>query len=76
VLDEHHSGGYATPLDAAGTDAVWVSRVREDRSVRSGLNLWIVADNTRKGAALNAVQIGEELSLQGALGTSSKRRQT
>ncbi|MFD1793227.1 aspartate-semialdehyde dehydrogenase [Ochrobactrum teleogrylli] len=67
VLDEHQSGGYATPLDVAGTDPVWVSRIREDRSVPFGLNMWIVADNVRKGAALNAVQIAEELLLQGAL---------
>lgn len=68
VFDEHQSGGYATPLDVAGTDPVWVSRIRVDRSVPFGLNIWIVADNVRKGAALNAVQIAEELLLQGALG--------
>ena len=52
---------YPTPLDAAGKDEVYVGRVREDESVPNGLNLWIVADNLRKGAALNAVQIAEEL---------------
>ncbi|HEV2566551.1 MAG TPA: aspartate-semialdehyde dehydrogenase [Microvirga sp.] len=62
VLDEHRAGGYATPLDAAGTDPVWVSRIREDRTVPHGLHLWIVADNVRKGAALNAVQIAEVLA--------------
>ncbi len=67
VLDEHQSGGYATPLDVAGTNPVWVSRIREDRSVPFGLNMWIVADNIRKGAALNAIQIAEELLVQGAL---------
>ena len=52
---------YPMPLDAAGKDDVYVGRVREDESVPNGLNLWIVADNLRKGAALNAVQIAEEL---------------
>jgi aspartate-semialdehyde dehydrogenase len=61
LLDQRQPGGYATPLDVAGTDPVWVSRVREDRTVPSGLQLWIVADNVRKGAALNAVQIAEAL---------------
>jgi aspartate-semialdehyde dehydrogenase len=62
VLDEPRAGGYATPLDAAGTAPVWVSRIREDRTVPHGLHLWIVADNVRKGAALNAVQIAEALA--------------
>ena len=61
VFDEHRVGGYATPLDAAGTDPVWISRLREDRSVKNGLAFWVVADNVRKGAALNAVQIAEAL---------------
>ncbi len=52
---------YPTPLDTAGKDEVYVGRIREDESVPNGLNLWIVADNLRKGAALNAVQIAEEL---------------
>ena len=52
---------YPMPLDAAGKDEVYVGRIREDESVPNGLNLWIVADNLRKGAALNAVQIAEEL---------------
>lgn len=52
---------YPTPLDAAGKDEVYVGRIREDESVPHGLNLWIVADNLRKGAALNAIQIAEEL---------------
>jgi aspartate-semialdehyde dehydrogenase len=49
------------PIDAAGQDDVFVGRIREDESIDNGINLWIVADNIRKGAALNAVQIGEEL---------------
>ena len=61
VLDRREEGGYATPLETAGTDDVWVSRLRADRTVPSGLLLWIVADNVRKGAALNAVQIAERL---------------
>ena len=61
VMDERVEGGYATPLETAGTDDVWVSRVRKDGTVPCGLLLWIVADNVRKGAALNAVQIAERL---------------
>ena len=49
------------PLDVAGKDEVYVGRIREDESIQNGLNLWIVADNLRKGAALNAVQIAELL---------------
>ena len=52
---------YPMPIDVAGQDDVFVGRIREDESIENGLNLWIVADNIRKGAALNAVQIGEEL---------------
>ena len=54
-------GSYTTPLDAAGMDEVFISRLRKDLTVYSGLNLWIVSDNLRKGAALNAVQIAELL---------------
>ncbi len=61
VLDEHEPGGYATPVDAAGESATFVSRIRDDHTVENGLNLWVVADNLRKGAALNAVQIAELL---------------
>jgi aspartate-semialdehyde dehydrogenase len=49
------------PLDATGTDATMVGRIREDESIPNGINLWVVADNLRKGAALNAVQIAEIL---------------
>ena len=55
------SVGYATPLTAKGSGAVYVSRVRRDTSIENGLELWTVADNIRKGAALNAVQIAEHL---------------
>jgi aspartate-semialdehyde dehydrogenase len=61
VVDRHEDGGYATQLDCVGEDAVMVSRIREDKSVENGLSFWCVADNLRKGAALNAVQIAEEL---------------
>jgi aspartate-semialdehyde dehydrogenase len=60
VLDTHEPGGYPTPVtEAAGQDPVYVGRIREDISHPLGLNLWIVADNVRKGAALNSVQIAE-----------------
>jgi aspartate-semialdehyde dehydrogenase len=61
VYDDPSRNLYPLPIDVVGTDAVFVGRVREDESVPHGLNLWIVADNLRKGAALNAVQIAEEL---------------
>jgi aspartate-semialdehyde dehydrogenase len=52
---------YPLQVHSVGTDAVFVGRIREDESIPNGLNLWVVADNLRKGAALNAVQIAEEL---------------
>ena len=62
VIDEHADGGYPTAVsDASGTDPVYVGRIREDISHPKGLNLWVVADNVRKGAALNSVQIAEVL---------------
>ncbi|MEO8324496.1 MAG: aspartate-semialdehyde dehydrogenase, partial [Nitrospirota bacterium] len=61
VYDDPGRNLYPLPIDVVGTDAVFVGRVREDESVPNGLNVWIVADNLRKGAALNAVQIAEEL---------------
>lgn len=62
VMDERKAGGYPTPVgDAAGQDPVFVGRIREDISHERGLDMWIVADNIRKGAALNAVQIAELL---------------
>jgi aspartate-semialdehyde dehydrogenase len=61
VIDKRESGGYVTPHEAAGEDATYISRIRTDPTVDSGLVLWIVADNLRKGAALNAVQIAESL---------------
>jgi aspartate-semialdehyde dehydrogenase len=61
VIDKHEPGGYVTPHEAAGEDATYISRIRTDPTVDNGLVLWIVADNLRKGAALNAVQIAESL---------------
>jgi len=61
VFDKRQDGGYITPIDAIGEDAVYVSRLRQDPTVKNGLNMWIVSDNVRKGAALNAVQIAEEI---------------
>jgi aspartate-semialdehyde dehydrogenase len=61
VIDKQHEDGFVTPVECAGDDAVYVSRIRQDTSVANGLNLWIVSDNLRKGAALNAVQIAELL---------------
>jgi aspartate-semialdehyde dehydrogenase len=61
VVDKQEDGGYVTPVECAGEDATYVSRIRKDPSVENGLALWIVADNLRKGAALNAVQIAESL---------------
>jgi aspartate-semialdehyde dehydrogenase len=61
LIDKREDGGYATPIEAAGDDATFVSRVREDPTVDYGLCLWCVSDNLRKGAALNAVQIAELL---------------
>ncbi len=59
-MDERKAGGYPTAVtEAAGTDAVFVGRIREDISVENGLDLWVVSDNVRKGAALNSVQIAE-----------------
>ena len=61
VIDKHEPGGYITPHEAAGEDATYVSRIRDDPTVDNGLVLWCVSDNLRKGAALNAMQIAEVL---------------
>src|SRR5829696_3900681 len=59
VVDKHEPGGYVTPYEAAGEDATYISRIRTDPTVDNGLVLWVVSDNLRKGAALNAIQIAE-----------------
>ena len=61
VVDHRADEGYVTPAECAGEDAVYVSRIRTDPTVDNGLSLWVVSDNLRKGAALNAVQIAERL---------------
>ncbi|HUG63048.1 MAG TPA: aspartate-semialdehyde dehydrogenase, partial [Methylomirabilota bacterium] len=61
VIDKHEPGGYITPYEATGEDATYISRIREDMTVDNGLSMWVVSDNLRKGAALNAVQIAEVL---------------
>ncbi len=61
VIDRRQDEGYVTPQECAGEDAVFVSRVRADPTVKNGLSLWVVADNLRKGAALNTIQIAEAL---------------
>ncbi|MCK9913658.1 aspartate-semialdehyde dehydrogenase [Microbacteriaceae bacterium K1510] len=59
VIDKHEPGGYVTPYECVGEDATYISRIREDGTVENGLEIWVVSDNLRKGAALNAVQIAE-----------------
>ncbi len=61
VFDKQEDGGYATPVEVVGEDDVFVSRIRRDFTIKNGINLWVVGDNLRKGAALNAVQIAEAL---------------
>jgi aspartate-semialdehyde dehydrogenase len=61
VIDERTDGGYSTPLEAEGRDETFISRIREDKTIKNGLNLWIVSDNLLRGAALNAVEIAETL---------------
>ena len=61
MIDRPEPETYATPVECAGEDDVFVSRVREDSTLENGLNMWVVSDNLRKGAALNAVQIAEAL---------------
>jgi aspartate-semialdehyde dehydrogenase len=67
VLDTRDDGGYITPAEGVGEDATYVSRLRRDPTVENGLSFWCVADNLRKGAALNAVQIAETLVARGLL---------
>jgi aspartate-semialdehyde dehydrogenase len=67
VIDKREDGGYITPVEAAGEFPVYISRIRKDPTVEHGLNLWCVADNLRKGAALNAVQIAQLLHERGLL---------
>jgi aspartate-semialdehyde dehydrogenase len=61
VIDKHEPGGYVTPYESVGEDATYISRIREDATIENGLQMWVVSDNLRKGAALNAIQIAELL---------------
>ena len=61
VVDERSDGGYITPLEAEGRNETFISRIREDKTLNNGLNMWIVSDNLLRGAALNAVEIAEKL---------------
>jgi aspartate-semialdehyde dehydrogenase len=72
VIDKHEPGGYITPHEAAGEDATYISRIREDATVENGLAFWCVSDNLRKGAALNAIQIAECLINRKLISPKSK----
>jgi aspartate-semialdehyde dehydrogenase len=72
VIDKHEDGGYITPYECAGDDATYISRIREDATVENGLNIWVVSDNLRKGAALNTIQIAELLINRGLIEARSK----
>ncbi|RZJ04885.1 MAG: aspartate-semialdehyde dehydrogenase [Brevundimonas sp.] len=74
VIDKQEADGYITPVDAAGEHAVYVSRIRKDHTVENGLSFWVVSDNLRKGAALNAVQIAQLADETGVLKSSSGYR--
>ncbi|WP_262693923.1 aspartate-semialdehyde dehydrogenase [Kordiimonas aquimaris] len=67
VVDKREDGGYITPIDCVGDFATYVSRIRKDATLKNGLNIWVVSDNLRKGAALNAIQIAESMLNQGLL---------
>ena len=64
VVDDPKNNVYPLPLDAAGNDLTHVGRIRDDESIANGINMWVVADNIRKGAATNAVQIAEILAAE------------
>jgi len=72
VIDKREDGGYITPLESAGEDATYISRIREDSTLDNALNLWIVSDNLRKGAALNTIQIAELLLERGLIQPKKK----
>jgi aspartate-semialdehyde dehydrogenase len=67
VIDKREDGGYVTPIECVGDYATFISRIREDQTIENGLNMWVVTDNLRKGAALNAVQIAEALINRGLI---------
>ena len=61
VYDKRENGGYSTPLEASGKNETFISRIREDKTKKNSLNMWIVSDNLLRGAALNSVEIAETL---------------
>lgn len=65
VIDKRENGGYVTPVECVGDYATFISRIREDQTIESSLNMWVVSDNLRKGAASNAVQIAEAIINRG-----------
>ena len=67
VVDKREDGGYVTPVECVGDFATFISRIREDATIENGLNLWVVSDNLRKGAALNAVQIAQSIINRGLI---------
>ncbi len=67
VVDKRENGGYVTPVECVGDFATFISRIREDATIENGINLWVVSDNLRKGAALNAVQIAESIINRGLM---------
>jgi len=67
VVDKRENGGYVTPVECVGDYATFISRIREDSTIENGLNIWVVSDNLRKGAALNTVQIAEAITSRGLL---------
>lgn len=71
VIDKREDGGYITPVECVGDFATFISRIRKDPTVKNGLNIWVVSDNLRKGAALNAVQIAESLINQGIVSAAA-----
>ncbi|WP_455478074.1 aspartate-semialdehyde dehydrogenase [Bartonella sp. B10] len=72
LIDKHEDGGYITPYECTGEDDTFISRVREDITVENGLSFWVVSDNLRKGAALNAIQIAELLISRNLITPKSK----
>ena len=71
VVDKREDGGYITPIECVGDFNTYISRIRKDPTVKNGINMWVVSDNLRKGAALNAVQIAESLIEQELLSAAA-----
>ena len=71
-MNNSKNNEYPMPINAAGKDEVFVGRIRRDESIDNGLNLWVVADNIRKGAATNTIQIAEEMIKRGIIKKKQK----